>query len=90
MIYLILPMPFGVALKMPPVELMNALWSDGAILFACQSRRDFLPCFPALALFADIFHKWFKPAVKGSPAAGMFPCRRLLVVDDFWIHQRRG
>jgi hypothetical protein len=25
--------------------------------------------------------------MKGTPAAAAFPFRRLLVVDDFWIHQ---
>jgi hypothetical protein len=80
-------MAFGAFLQMTPVKLMNALGGDGTIFFTGQCSGDFLPCPAPLALFADEIHERFEPAVKGTPAAGAFPFRRLLVIDDFWIRQ---
>jgi hypothetical protein len=84
----ILPMPFGTALQMTPVKLMNALRGDNATLFAGQCAGNFPPGPTPLALFPDKIHERFKPAVKGASAASALSLHRLAIVDDVWIHQR--
>ena len=81
-------MPFGTALQMTPVKLMNTLRGDDATLFASQRASNFPPCLAPLAKFADKIHERFKPAMKGASAARAFSLGRLVVADDFWIHQR--
>ena len=77
------------ALNVTPIELMHALRGDGAAFFIGKHGGDFLPRSAPLALFTDEIHERFEPAVKGAPAAAAFMLRRLAVVDDFWIHQRK-
>jgi hypothetical protein len=81
-------MSFGAGLQMTPVKLMDALGGDDTVFFTCQRSGDFFPCPATQALIADEIHKRFEPAVEGTPAAGAFPFHWMLVVDDFWIHQR--
>ena len=77
------------ALKVTPIELMNALRSDGAAFIVGNHCGDFLPGPAPLALVTDEIHEWFKPAVKSPTAAAVFALRRPAIVDDVWIHQRK-
>ena len=77
------------ALKVPPIELMNALLGDGAAFFTEKHGGNFLPRPAPLALFTDEFNEWFKPAVKSPPAAAAFALHRPAIVDDVLIHQRK-
>jgi hypothetical protein len=77
------------ASKVTPIELMNALRSDGAAFFAGKQDGDFLPGHAPMALFTDEFHEWFNTAVKSPPAAAGFALRWPAIFDDFWIHQRK-
>jgi len=81
-------MPFGTALQMTPVKLMDTLRGDDATFFARQCASNFPPRPAALALFADKIHERFKPTVKGASAASVHSLHWRIVVDDFWIHQR--
>jgi hypothetical protein len=77
------------ASKVTPIELMNALRSDGTAFILGKHGGNFLPSPAPLALFTDEFHEWFHTAVKSSPAAAVFALRRPSIVDDVWIHQRK-
>jgi len=77
------------ALKVPPIELMNALRSDGAAFIVGNQCGDFLPGPAPLALVTDEIHECFKPAVKSPTTAAAFALRRSAVADDVWIHQRK-
>lgn len=81
-------MTFGAAVQVAAVKLMNALGGDGAGFFAGQSGGNFLPRFALLALLVDKLREQFEAAVEGAPAAGAFAFGRLIVVDDFLIHQQ--
>jgi hypothetical protein len=76
------------ALKVTPIELMNALRSNGAAFFIGEHGGDLLPCPAPLTLFADEIHERFKSAVKSPTAAAAFTLHRLGIVDDVRIHQR--
>ena len=77
------------ALKVTPIELMNALRSDSAAFFIGKRGGNFLPGPAPLALFTDEIHEWFKSAVKSPTAAASFALYRPAAVDDVWIHQRK-
>jgi len=81
-------MTFGSALQIAAVKLVDALDGDGANFFAGQGGGDFPPGFAPLALFANELHERFEAAVKGAPAAGACALDRLIIGDDFLIHQR--
>ena len=70
------------ALKVTPIELMNALRSDGAAFFTGKHGGNFLPRPAPLALFTDEIHEWFKPAVKSPTTAAVFTLHWPAVVDD--------
>jgi hypothetical protein len=79
----------GLTFQVAPVELVQTLKRDAATLLGAEQRGDFLPRSALLPLFADEVHEWFQTAVKGASAAGALALYRLIVVDDFWIHQHR-
>ena len=70
------------ALKVTPIELVNALRSNGAAFFTGKHDGNFLPGPAPLALFTDEIHEWFKPAVKGPAAAAAFALHWFAIVDD--------
>ena len=77
------------ALKVTPIELMNALRSNGAAFFTEKHGGNFLPRSAPLALVTDEIHEWFKSAVKSPTAAAVLALSRPAVADDVWIHQRK-
>jgi len=77
------------ALKVTPIELMNALHSNGAAFFIGKHGGNILPGPAPLTLFTDEIHERFKPAVKSPTAAAAFTLHRPAIVDDVLIHQRK-
>jgi hypothetical protein len=77
------PMMPSLTFQVAPVELVQSLKRDNAILFGAERRGDFLPRPALLALLADEFHKRFEAAVEWSSAAGTISFHRLLNVDGF-------
>ena len=69
--------------QVAPVELVQSLRRDDAILFGAELRGDFLPRPALLALLADEFRERFKAAVEWSSAARMIPFHRLVDIDGF-------
>jgi hypothetical protein len=69
--------------QVAPVELVQSLRRDDAILFGAELRGDFLPRPALLALFVYEIRERFKAAVEWSPAAGTISFHRLVDVDGF-------
>jgi hypothetical protein len=68
---------------------VNTLRCNGAAFFVGKHGGNFLPGPAPLALLSDEIHERFKPAVKSPATAAAFTLRRLAIVDDVWIHQRK-
>ena len=66
-----------------PVELVQSLRRDDAILFGSEPGGDFLPSPALLALLADKARERFKAAVEWSSAPGTISFHRLVDVDGF-------
>ncbi len=73
----------GLTFQVAPVELVQSLRRDDAILFGAEQRGDFLPRLALLALLADKLHERFEAAVEWSPATGTISFHRLVDVDGF-------
>ena len=69
--------------QVAPVELVQSLRRDDAILFGSEPGGDLLPCPALLALLADKLHERFKAAVEWSSATGTISFHRLVDVDGF-------
>ena len=69
--------------QVAPVELVQSLRRDDAILFGAEPGGDLLPCLALLALLADKMRERFKAAVERPPAARMISLHRLVDVDGF-------
>ena len=69
--------------QVAPIELVQSLRRDDAILFGAEPGGDLLPRLALLALLADEFRERFKAAVEWSPAAGTISFHRLVDVDGF-------
>jgi len=74
--------------QVAPIELIQTLIRNGAILLSAEQQGDFVPRSALLALLANEFHERFETAVISASAAGAFALYRLAIVDDVWIHQR--
>ena len=77
----------GLTLQVAPVELVQTLKRDNAILFGAELGGNFLPRLALLALLTDKVHKRFEAAAISASAAAVFALYRLAVADDFFIHQ---
>ena len=69
--------------QVAPVELVQSLRRDDAILFGSEPGGDLLPCPTLLALLADKARERFKAAVEWSSAPGTISFHRLVDVDGF-------
>ena len=69
--------------QVAPVELVQSLRRDDAILFGAEPGGDLLPRLALLALLADEFRERFEAAVEWSSAAGTIAFHRLVDVDGF-------
>ena len=58
--------------QVAPVELVQSLRRDDAILLGSEPGGDLLPCPALLALFADKVRERFKAAVNGRPPPERF------------------
>ena len=69
--------------KVAPVELVQSLRRDDAILFGAEPGGDLLPCLALLALLANKTCERFNAAMEWSSAPGTISFHRLVDVNGF-------